>query len=386
MSDFTSKWTFDFKFKVYDLLRADTNDTYQRAGRARRRVSVTAPIYPPSIHHLRSCRNRPRPWLTEVHSQVGVFHTTTSKRAPAGGKKNESDGYKFSLWLQFDQHSVQTCLGLTCTRWTVPIENTTIHVHHKPPRSQNSSILDLVYTITGSVTHYSTALVHAQAQNVASCFISLQKNKRRHIKAKCNEKTFAPQHDTTCARNLCIIAAACHTMSLSTQGKEALRNVHDDLACVSVRVRVKQGQLLNLAAFPNNLQWIVPEVRCFTLKTRYCHQVMELTHVSLGLARISRRIHTGVVAWACCEGGQEVLWGFEKRKLWSSLISVMQVGFVMSLDREEAFACIYRSTFDYIYHRKQVKHEYYVLMLYLNDERGHLESCDTEGYQTTTVF
>lgn len=81
-------------------------------------------------------------------------------------------------------------------------------------------------------------------------------------------------HDTTCASDLGIIAAACQTVSLSTQEKEALRNVHGDLACV----RVKQAQLLNLAAVPNNLQ-----VCGFTVKTRYCHQVMERTHVSLSL-------------------------------------------------------------------------------------------------------
>lgn len=169
-------------------------------------------------------------------------------------------------------------------------------------------------------------------------------NKCRHIKVKWNENTFASQHDTTFASNLGIIAAACHTMSLSTQGKEALRNVHGDLACVSVCVRVKQAQLLNLTAIPNNLQWIVLEVCYFTVKTRYCHQVMELTHVSLSLTGISRQIHTGAMAWACCGGGQEVLLGFKKRKLWSSVISVMQVGSIMSFEREEAFPCIYRST------------------------------------------
>lgn len=60
--------------------------------------------------------------------------------------------------------------------------------------------------------------------------------------------------------------AACHTMSLSTQGKEVLRNIQGDL--VRARARAcETGTLTQRSVIPSNLQLIVPEIWCFSFKS-----------------------------------------------------------------------------------------------------------------------
>lgn len=104
-------------------------------------------------------------------------------------------------------------------------------------------------------------------------------------------------------------------MSLSTQGKEALRNARGQLACVSVRVRVKKGQLLNLAATPGQFT-----VGC--ARGLLPHSKDTLPPSSDG--RDSRQLEPDwisrqtlvLVTWlGQLWGGQELLLGFKKRKL-----------------------------------------------------------------------
>lgn len=54
-------------------------------------------------------------------------------------------------------------------------------------------------------------------------------------------RTYLHQNRTRRGSNLGIVTAVCHTMSLSTQGKEVLRNIQGDLVRVCVCVWVKQG-------------------------------------------------------------------------------------------------------------------------------------------------
>lgn len=148
-------------------------------------------------------------------------------------------------------------------------------------------------------------------------------------------------------------------MSLSTHGKEALRNVHGDLACVSVRVRVKQGQLLNSSATRNDLQRIGPELRCPTLRTRYCHQVMELTR--------DLQLHSGAVARARGEGVSRCFWDLKRESFdQASFQSCRWAPLRLSMERRPLHVFI-GEQFDCIYHRKQLKPKHYVLMLYCND-------------------
>lgn len=103
----------DFEAETQTLPLAGTSQQKQPTRWARLRVYVTGPIYLLSIHHPCSCRNRSRPWLTAVHSQLCVFHIITSKSVTQ--EKNQECNL-CNLWLQLDHDSVQTCLDLTCIR------------------------------------------------------------------------------------------------------------------------------------------------------------------------------------------------------------------------------------------------------------------------------
>lgn len=198
-------------------------------------------------------------------------------------------------------------------------------------------------------------------QNVASCFISSQKNpqrcinKCRHIKVKWNENTFAPQHDTTCASNLGIIAAACHTMSLSTQGKEALRNVHGDLACVSV-CACEAGTVTQFSSHPH--QFTVDCARGLVLlKTRYCHQVMELTHVSLSLTGFSRFILVPCPG-PVVKGIRRCFWDLKRESSDQVSFQSCKWALLCLLGERRPLRVFIGVQFDYIYHRKQLKPKY----------------------------
>lgn len=194
MSDFTSKWPFDFKLRVYELLRAEPNGPVSPGGGWMGRAECPWQLpftYFPFITCLRAATGRGRDSPRSIHGCV--FSTPTRantlllvrRKTRVAGKRSTS-GCNLTNIL-FKHVRASPAPG---ERFLWKTRLSALIINHRQPRSPNSSILDPVYKSKGSVTHYSTALVNVKTQNVASCFISSQKkpqrliNECRHIKEK----------------------------------------------------------------------------------------------------------------------------------------------------------------------------------------------------------
>lgn len=128
----------------------------QPARWGRLRGSVTGPMYLLSIHHLCSCCNRSRPWLTAVHSQLCAFHIVTSRSVTQEKNqecKSSTYGCNFTstlfkhVWTSPASGRLFLWRALLSSGWYL-----VSYTNHSQPWPQNNTILDPVYKLVTSVT------------------------------------------------------------------------------------------------------------------------------------------------------------------------------------------------------------------------------------------
>lgn len=267
---------------------------------------MTAPIYLLSIHHLRACCDRPRPWLMAVHSQLWDSRTAASKHASAGEKKTKQEWRVkvqplVAVWPEFRSTMFGPHLHQVSGSYRKHDS-----VNHRQPRPHTSSILDPVDNLT---------------LYIAPCLISPQRNSRNLRQQQVSpyssqiKRTYLHPGRT---RHVWVILASsqlrvtqCH---LAHKGRK-LYAMSRGIACAHVCVcACEAGAVTQFSSHPQQFT-----VDCAWGLLRHSRDTLlpsgdGADSLSLSLAGMSGQIHTGAMALACWDGVRRRLWDLKRER------------------------------------------------------------------------